>query len=183
MQIIRQLYQIFLRKRAPHDLDYSIEAAVILTMSMGFLRFISFSSIEQLSSPLAYSVVSVIAELAIIYALLRHQGKQNRFVQTMTALFGIAVMIAVISVLVMQTVVLQMVLPAIAIWGFYLAIIILRSALDCSTFVSFLLTMVYSIGAFVFVMVLFSNFLPEISAYVEAVQAAYEAASLEAQSK
>lgn len=183
MQIIKQLYQISLRKREPQELDYSLEAAIVLVMAVTLLRYVSFRSISSLSNPLGYSVVSIIGESVLIYLILRSQGKANRFVQTLTALFGITVIATIASVLMALTVVLQLALPVLIIWAIYLAVIILRSALECSTGVSLLLTIGYSTFSYLLVILLFPQFSVEMLTELEAIKAAIEAAQLEAQSK
>ncbi len=183
MPIIKQLYQISLRKREPQDLDYSLEAAIVLTIGIAFLRFTSFSTMSTLSNPLAYSVVSIIGESAIIYAVLRSQGKANRFVQTITALFGITVIASAASVLMTLTLVLQLALPILLIWTFYIMILIMRSALDCSTISSLLLTVGYNAAGYLLVILLFPKFQVELLTEWETIKATLEAAQAEAQSK
>jgi len=179
MQIIRQLAEIAVRKRDPQDLDYSLEAAIILTMSVVFLRYVSFNSMGELSNPLGYSLVSVIGESGLIYALLRSQSKDNRFVQTLTGLFGITVIATAVSVLMAITVVLQLALPMLVIWSIYLAVLILRTALECSMF----LTIAYNAFGYLLVILLFPSFQTEMLAEWENIKAAIETVRLEAQSK
>jgi len=183
MQIIRQLAEIAVRKRDPQDLDYSLEAAIILTMSVVFLRYVSFNSMGELSNPLGYSLVSVIGESGLIYALLRSQSKDNRFVQTLTGLFGITVIATAVSVLMAITVVLQLALPMLVIWSIYLAVLILRTALECSTVTALFLTIAYNAFGYLLVILLFPSFQTEMLAEWENIKAAIETVRLEAQSK
>jgi uncharacterized protein (DUF486 family) len=183
MQIIKQLIQILLRKREPQDLDYSLQAAILLAMSVVFLRYISFSSMESLSNPFGYSLVSSIGEALVIYTLLRSQGKAGRFVQTVTALFGITVLVTMASVIMTVTVILQLALPVLVIWSIYLTVLILRSALDCSMLASLMLTIGYTAISYLMVILIFPKFQTEMLAEWETIKTAIEAAQLEAQSK
>jgi uncharacterized protein (DUF486 family) len=183
IQIIKQLIQILLRKREPQDLDYSLQAAILLAMSVVFLRYISFSSMESLSNPFGYSLVSSIGEALVIYALLRSQGKAGRFVQTVTALFGITVLVTMASVIMTVTVILQLALPVLVIWSIYLTVLILRAALDCSMLASLMLTIAYTAISYLMVILIFPKFQTEMLAEWETIKTAIEAAQLEAQSK
>jgi uncharacterized protein (DUF486 family) len=183
MQIIKQLIQILLRKREPQDLDYSLQAAILLAMSVVFLRYISFSSMSSLSNPLGYSLVSSIGEALVIYALLRSQDKAGRFVQTVTALFGITVLVTMASVIMTVTVILQLALPVLVIWSIYLTVLILRAALDCSMLASLMLTIGYTAISYLLVILIFPKFQTEMLAEWETIKTAIEAAQLEAQSQ
>ena len=183
MQIFKQLIEIALRKREPQDLTYSLEVAILLTASMAILRYISFNAMESLSNPIAYSVASVVGECALIYILLRRQNKANRFVQTLTALFGIALIATAVSVLMAMTVILQLALPVLLIWSIYLAVIILRSALECSTLKALLLTIAYKTFGYLMVILLFPKFEAEMLLEWEKIKVVLEATQLEAQSK
>ncbi len=185
MQIIKQLYQISLRQREPEDLDYSLEAAIVLIMAIVFLRYVSFSSapMSPLSAPFAYSLTSILGEVLVIYALLRSQGKANRIVQTITALFGVTVLITTVSVLLTLTVILQIVVPFLLIWTVYLMVLILRSALECSTIKALLLTIVYNVAGSLITVLLFPKFQTEMHEILNGMRTAIEAAQIEAQAK
>lgn len=183
MQIIKQLVEISLRKRQPQDLDYNLQAAIMLAMSVVFLRYTSFTTLSSLSNPLGYSLVSVIGESLVIYALLRSQDKAGRFVQTITALFGITVIATIASVIMTVTVVLQLALPVLMIWSIYLMVLILRAALECSIIAALMLTIGYNAIGYMLVILLFPKFQSEMLAEWELIKVAIETAQLEAQSK
>ena len=183
MQIIKQLVEISLRKRQPQDLAYNLQAAILLAMSVVFLRYTSFISLSSLSNPLGYSLVSVIGESLVIYALLRSQNKTGRFVQTITALFGVTVIATIASVIMSVTVVLQLALPVLMIWSIYLMVLILRAALECSIIASLMLTIGYNAIGYMLVILLFPKFQSEMLAEWELIKAAIETAQLEAQSR
>lgn len=183
MQIIKQLYQISVRKREPQDLDYSLETAIALTMGIVFLRYASLSTMSSLSNPLAYSLASTVGESAAIYAILLSQGKASRFVQTLTALFGVTMIASAASILMTLTVILQLALPVLFIWSFYIMVLILRSALECSTAASLLLTIAYKIAGGFLLIILFPKFQTEILSEWETIKTAFEAAQVEAQSR
>ncbi|MFT6409058.1 MAG: hypothetical protein ACJAQ6_002481 [Arenicella sp.] len=183
MQIIKQLVQISLRKREPQDLDFSLQAAILLAMGIVFLRYISFLSMSSLSNPFGYSLVSIIGESLAIFALLRSQNKTGRFVQTITALFGITVLATMVSVIMSVTVILQLALPFLLLWSIYLMVLILRAALDCSLVASLMFTIGYNAIGYLLVMLLFPKFQTEMLVEWETIKAAIEAAQLAAQSK
>lgn len=193
MQIIKQLVEISLRKREPQDLDYNLHAAILLTFSVVLLRYIVFRSSNSFSNPFAYGLVSVIGESLVIYALLRSQDKASRFVQTITALFGITMILALvfgITVIATQTPAIMMIalilliaLPVLMIWSFYLMVLILRAALDCSFIASLMLTIGYSSIGALLVSLLFPEYQAEMQAMLESIRVAMEAAQLEAQSR
>lgn len=181
MQIIKQLYEIALRKREPADLNYSLETAIILTMTIIFLRYVSFAQMESLSSPAFYAVLSIIGELALIYALLKSKQKNNRFVQTVTALFGVTLLMSTVILLVAVIPIVQLTILFLMIWSLYLMIVILRSALDCSTPVAILLTIAYNAAGYLLVVILMPKFQTEMLLELDKIAAAYEQAKEAAQ--
>jgi len=181
MQIIKQLYEIALRKREPADLDYSLEAAIIFSVAIVYLRYVAFARMESLSSPALYSALSIAGELAVIFALLKSKQKDNRFVQTITALFGITILLSVASLLISVIPIIQLALPFLLIWSLYLMIIILRSALECSTGAAILFTIAYNVMGYLLVVILMPDFQAEMLIEVEKISAAFEQAKEQAQ--
>ncbi|MFT6031549.1 MAG: hypothetical protein ACI854_000073 [Arenicella sp.] len=183
MQIIKQLVQISLRKREPQDLEYSLQAAILLAMSIVFLRYISFLSMTSLSNPFGYSLVSIIGESLAIFALLRSQNKTGRFVQTITALFGITVIATMVSVIMSITVILQLALPFLLVWSIYIMVLILRSALDSTMIGSVMLTIGYNAIGYLVVILLFPSFQAEMLIEWETIKTSIESAQAAAQTK
>ncbi len=181
MQIIKQLYEITLRKRQPADLNYSLETAIILTITIIFLRYYSFSKMESLSSPALYSMLSIVGELALIFALLKSQQKDNRFVQTVTALFGVTLLMSTAILIAAMIPFVQLTILFLMVWSLYLMIVILRSALECSTPVAILLTIAYNAAGYLLVVILMPKFQTEMLLEIEKISAAYEQAKIAAQ--
>ena len=181
MQIIKQLYEITLRKRQPADLNYSLETAIVLTMTMIFLRYYSYSQMESLTSPAFYAVLSITGELGLIYALLKSKQKDNRFVQTVTALFGITLLMSIAILVAAVIPFVQLTILFLMIWSLYLMIVILRSALDCSTLMAILLTVAYNAAGYLLVVILMPKFQTEILLEFEKIAAAIEQAKEAAQ--
>lgn len=144
MSIVTQLVQIILRKRAPSDLQFSISAAVLVTVSMFALRSLAFSTVPLFSQPLAYALVYTLANVLVVFAVLRMHNKQARFVQTITALLGVSVILQFMAVFALSSGLLAFTGVMILIWYLYLLVVIMREALDCSTVKAILVTLAYN---------------------------------------
>ncbi|RBP50848.1 hypothetical protein [Arenicella xantha] len=140
MSIVQQILQIYTLRRSPKDIAYHPPAALLL-----FFVAIALSTIHLSKTPIFYFPTLASASLlavgvSIDFLILKIHNKANRFVQMTTASLGIACLTTII--LIIATNVKELTLPAFVaqLWGFYLAIIILRDALECSFIKSLLIT-------------------------------------------
>ncbi len=143
MTIVQQLFEILIRKRQPHDLDYDISAAVMSFVAIVGLGYVITSMQSVYTKPLAYSVTQSLTQAIVIYLLLKVAKKENRFVQTITAIFGVSVMLQMTSLIFLQVPILAATTLFLTLWNFYLSILILKAALECSILQSVMLTIGY----------------------------------------
>jgi hypothetical protein len=115
--------------------------------------------------------------------LLRSQNKTGRFVQTITALFGITVIATMVSVIMSITVILQLALPFLLVWSIYIMVLILRSALDSTMIGSVMLTIGYNAIGYLVVILLFPSFQAEMLIEWETIKTSIESAQAAAQTK
>ena len=144
MSIVTQLIQIILRKRAPSDLAFSITAAGVAVLGLFGLRAMAFSSIPLFSNPFAYAMVYTAANVLVVFAGLKLHNKEARFVQTITALLGVSIILQFMAVFALSSGLLAFTGVMILMWYVYLLVIILRTALDCSFGKAMLLTLAYN---------------------------------------
>ena len=172
MTILIQLIQIITLQRRAQDLDYDQFSAifyVVFTIGLGYL-INSFAGVY--SEPFWYSFTQNMAQVAVLFGLLKVNGKESRFVQTCTALFGVSALLACLTILVSVIPVFQLFTLLIIGWTFYLVVLIIKEALDCSIIRAVFLTIGMQIITVVAVLLLFPNFAVEIQAVVDAAQSA-----------
>lgn len=172
MQIIRQLIEIILRKRQPQDLAYDLNAAVIGAVGITGLGYLVYSKMPGISQPLFYNAAMVVFQAIGIYALLAMNNKANRFVQTITAIFGVSLILQVLTIASGQIPILAMFGLILTVWNFILIVFILRSALECSTLKATLLTFAYHFFMGILMVMVFPKFPLELQAVLETMSSA-----------
>jgi len=187
MEIIKQLYQIVLRKREPEDLSHDLNTAILVIMTTVFIKYAYFSLINTLGDsftyPLGYSLTSVAGQSGVIYLMLRAVGKDSRFVQTITALFGISILGGLAMAVMAYSIVLLIAVPLLLFWIVYIQLLILRSSFECSTVIALLITIIFLLVETWVVVLIFPNYDAEVLQSLETIKQAMETAQLEAQSK
>lgn len=168
MKIIRQLFEIILRKRQPQDLDYDLNAAVIsLICSIG-IGYLVYSSLPQISQPFIYNVGMTCLQALGIYGFLSINKKATRFIQTITAIFGTTVILQILTIGIGKIEILAIFGFAITMWNLILAIFIIRSALECSTVKAVFITLGYHLFMGIMMATLFPKFPVELQSIIEA---------------
>ncbi|MDB4511998.1 hypothetical protein N9060_00905 [Arenicella sp.] len=143
MKILIQLFEIIILRRRPQDILYDSSAAVITFMAAIATSYFSVVLAGSFAQPLAFVVAQVVTQAVIFYCLLAIARKQGRFVQTITALFGVSAILQFVALIILQLPGLSILGLIVTAWNFYLMIIILREAIDCSTLQSILITVLY----------------------------------------
>ena len=144
MNILLQLFEIISLKRKPSEISFDQTAAIIAfiaAIASTYYQLVASQTFTQAS--LQFVVTQASAQALIFWLLLKARGKENRFVQTATALFGTAAIlqfVALIIILVPALAILGLFLTA---WSFYLMVLILSEAIDCSMLQSILITIAY----------------------------------------
>lgn len=176
MQIIRQLVEIIIRKRQPQDLDFNSNAAAIsLACSIG-LGYMLYSKIPQISQPLIYNIAMVLLQALAIYGFLAINKKANRFTQTITAIFGVTVILQIVTVGLGQAGILATFSLLVTLWNLALVISIMRSALECSIIKAVIVTLGYHLFMGIFMAMLFPKFPVELQSILEAANTALQTA-------
>ena len=177
MHIIQQLFEIIVRKRQPQDLTYSLNAAIVIVSLTVALGTAVFATIPQLSIPFAYSITLSLTQALMIYAILAIANKSNRYIQTITALFGVSLIIALLDLIVIKAGFLSALSLPLKIWNLILIVLIFRAALDCSTPQAIVKTIAYHFLAGVTLFFLFPNFSNEVIQGLQEAQMEIQAQS------
>jgi hypothetical protein len=143
MSILTQLVQIILRKRQPQDLEYSVMAAVVAVVGQFVMQAAIMSGAEQYSQPIAYGLVYTVANVVGVLLLLRLYKKEARFVQCISALLGVSLILQFMSIFAFSSGILAFTGVMMWFWNMYLLVLILRVSLDTSMMTSVLLTIAY----------------------------------------
>jgi hypothetical protein len=143
MSIVTQLVQIILRKRQPQDIEYSVMAAVVVIFGQFVMQATIMGSAQQYSQPIAYGLVYTIANVVGVLLLLRLYKKEARFVQCISALLGVSLILQFMSIFAFSSGILAFTGVMIWFWNMYLLVLILRVSLDCTMMTSILLTTAY----------------------------------------
>ena len=78
MNILRQLFEIILNKRAPEDVDYNVNAAITACASHVFILFTFYSLFNEFSQPLLYAIILTSSTLLAFVVLLKLHGKETK---------------------------------------------------------------------------------------------------------
>lgn len=158
MKILIQLFEIIILKRRPQDISYDSSAAVIALMATITTSYFSVAMANIFSQPLGYVLVQAIAQGVIFYLLLSITRKQGRFTQTITALFGVSAILQFVTLLFTQVPGLSGLTLLLVAWNFYLMILILKEAIECSTLQSIIITILYHFIIGVILLMVFPEF-------------------------
>jgi len=170
MTLISQLIEIIFRKRAPEDIDHNVTNALLLFTFSATAGYVMNATVEQYTQPLLYSLVFSLTHALAIYAVLQFFKKDGRYVQTMTALLGVSLILQAVMLITSQIVPLPLITVVVTAWNFYLIVIILRSALECSVAASVLLTLGYHLFMVGIMVVLLPDWSKEFMQVVEQAQ-------------
>jgi len=155
MSIIKQIFELYLRKRATQDIEHNPPAALLLFFIMAAIATYSFSELPIFRPAVAAAVAAIGLELGIGYAFLHFHQKTSRFVQMITASMGVSVISQLLLLTMLPIPELAVLQGIIRIWGLYLSVVILKDVLECSFFKS--LALVIS-ATFISLIMLFGMF-------------------------
>jgi len=170
MNIALQLFEILIRRRQPEDLSYDINAAGLSFLAIVAMGYFITSMQAVYSQPLSYSIAQSITQGLAIYLVLKVANKENRFVQTITAIFGVSVILQMASLIILQIPSLAAATLFLTLWNFYLALLILKSALECSLLQSVVITIGYQVVVIFVLTLLFPELAKEFMSIVEESQ-------------
>lgn len=142
MNILRQLFEIILNKRAPEDIDHSVYAAVMLSAAHVFTYFTVYSLFKEFSQPLLYAFVISASYLLSYAVLLKLQGKENRIVQTVTVLFGAHFILSTLTLLLLATQYLAIFALALWVYSLILFVRIIKKAFSCPNYLAIVILIV-----------------------------------------
>ena len=155
MNVLNQLLQIITLQRRPSDIDYS-ETALALAFAAAvcsgylfagaFLQvFSEISKVALTRPPFWLLVIQLLTQSGFFYLLLKYNNKENRFVQTATALFGITALMQLICFASLQVPQLLIVTPLAIGWNIYLMVAVLSQAIECSLGKALLIIIAYNL--------------------------------------
>jgi len=136
MNIIRQIFEIILKKRAPEDVDYNVNAAIISCALIAFGYYCLYSALKEFSQPLLYAIVLTSSHVVAYALLLKLQRKDNRLVQTLTTLMATSFILNCMAFAFLLIPIVGIL--AIFFWGYsiVLSVRIIKSSFSCPTFLA-----------------------------------------------
>lgn len=164
MPIVIELLQIITLQRAPQDLRYDQGAAVLSFLGLLAMSYFINGMMVEYTAPLGYAIVQSCCQAVVIYGLLKWRDKSMRYVQTVSALFGTTVILQMLTLVALQSSLFAAASILFSIWNFYLMIIILQAALDCSPLRSVIFTVAYHFITVMVLIIIYPNFPAEIAA-------------------
>lgn len=171
MNILTQLFQIIILKRQPQDISYDVSAAALAFLAALASSYFGVVATGGFSQPFPFVLAQGITQAVIFYLLLTITKKQVRFVQTITALFGVSAILQFISLIALQAPGLGILGLAVTSWNFYLMILILKEAIDCTVLQSIIITILYHFVIGVVLLMLFPDIFEKMQAMIDASQA------------
>lgn len=175
MQIIHQLFEVIMRRRAVSDLTYDPTIAIIGGAVLMALGGYTNSLQPELESPMFMSVVQILINTLLLVALLRAYSKGSRSVQVLSALYGVSALLQTVALLAMQLNGLQIFVTFILVWNFILSIIILREGLETTILAPLLWTVAINMVTIVILLGLFPDFAEVFQAMLQEIEKAQAA--------
>lgn len=171
MHIFSQLFEILILRRKVADLEYNPNVALLAGAVLVAVGAYVNSLSPELSRPFTLSFAQYAVQALLLYGLLALQAKGGRFVQTISALYGVTVMIQLASLVTISIPGMVILGLSLTIWNFYISIVILRDSLETSTLVGLLWILALNAVSVVILMTLFPDFQAMIQNVVEQMQA------------
>lgn len=157
MSIATQILELFVQKRHPKDIDYNLNACILLGFASVAVDIYGFSALQFIEWPVMAASVLFILGLALLYNLVRAHGKTERFVQMITAMLGIGLICNVLGLTLGSVKQLIAAQAMIQLWGIYLNICILKETLEISFFKALLILLVLMFTVAMFMIFLFAD--------------------------
>ena len=161
MNIINQLFDVLLKRRAPEDVSYSVNAMLLVCALTVLGQYYQLSLIDGLSQPVLYAIILTTSQIMAYALLLKLHRKENRLVQTLTVLMGVSFIILVIMT------VLSLIpffsIFSLALWGYgiILSIHILKSSFNCPTYLAIVIFVSVSVFSILTLLIVAPSFAQE----------------------
>lgn len=161
MNIINQLFDVLLKRRAPEDVSYSVNAMLLICALTVLGQYYQLSLIDGLSQPVLYAIILTTSQIMAYALLLKLHRKENRLVQTLTVLMGVSFIILVIMT------VLSLIpffsIFSLALWGYgiILSIHILKSSFNCPTYLAIVIFVSVSVFSILTLLIVAPSFAQE----------------------
>ena len=136
MNIIRQLFEIILRKRAPEDIDYNINASILACAAIALGYYCIYSSFEEFSQPTLYALILTSSHIVAYALLLKLHGKENRLVQTLTTLMGTTFILCALAFIFLFTKIFSLLSLFLFGYSVIIAVRIIKSSFSCPTYLA-----------------------------------------------
>ena len=136
MNIINQLFDVLLKRRAPEDVSYNVNAMLTVCSLTVLGQYYQLSLLEELSQPILYAIILTVSQIMAYALLLKLHRKESRLFQTLTVLMGVSFIIMVIMTVLSLIPFLS--LFSLALWGYgiVLSVHILKSSFSCPTYLA-----------------------------------------------
>lgn len=150
MKIITQLFEILLKKRTPEDIQYNANALIILCVLTICAQYLQFDFYQQFSQPWLYAIIVTASSILAYAVLLKVHSKENRFVQMLTALLGINLIIFLINAVLSVIPGFNLIAIFVSAYSLIISVLIIRAAFSCPTFLA--VVILISVTVFSFLM-------------------------------
>ena len=168
-----QLLQIITLKRKSSEISYDPSAAIIVTMATIATTYVQIISSKLLNDQqLIFVVAQTIGQAGVIWLLLKIRNKENRYIQTVTALFGVSAILHLFGIIILQLPLLIVFGILFSAWNFYLIVLVLSEALECNIIQSAFITIAYHIVVTMFLYLLLPDLFENIIANINAAKTA-----------
>ena len=168
MTILKQLFEIIILKRRPADIYYDPLAAGIAFVAAVATAYFQVIAAGTFNQPLPFVLAQGIAQGLVFYGLLTYNDKANRFIQTVTVLFGVSAILQFVGLLFVQAPGFEILGLIITSWNFFLMILILREAIECATMPAIAITIAYHFLIGVILIMIFPDIFQQMQAAMQA---------------
>jgi len=170
MNIINQLIELITRQRKPKDISYNINAAIAFTVASVFTNILVFTQSPEYTQPILYAIILNAGYILAMVVLLKVHKRENRLVQTLTALFGTSCLLSIAVYALSLVPFLALLVLVVQIYGLILYVYIIREAFDCPILVAIVIFIATHIFSGVLLIAICPNVLPEAMLMLENAQ-------------
>ena len=161
MNIINQLFDVLLKRRAPEDVSYSVNAMLLVCALTVLGQYYQLSLIDGLSQPVLYAIILTTSQIMAYALLLKLHRKENRLVQTLTVLMGVSFIILVIMSVLSLIPFFSIFSLALWCYGIILSIHILKSSFNCPTYLAIVIFVSVSVFSILTLLIVAPSFAQE----------------------
>lgn len=160
MSVLTELFQLIFFKRKAQDISFSIEAAVVSFIAFLSSNYVFYSLVygQYVDTPFIMALLLTVLLSVMLYLVLSLARKPARFVQMVTAMFGVSAILQFLGLSLLFIPSVGIISLALSLLNIVLMIVIVRDTLETKTAIAMLIVFFTFFGAMQIVNMMFPEF-------------------------